>query len=76
MEEVLSLCQETLKKFLLPLSVGNQHLVSLEAKVIFLKNPNTWQAGYCVPQDEEEEDVNTAINSGTEEKTPQVDDVT
>ena len=67
MEEVLSLTQETLKKFLLSLSVTDQHIVSLEAKITFLKNPKAWEADYCVPEDKkEEEDVNT-----TGKETPQ-----
>ena len=49
MEEVLSLSQETLKKFLLSLSVADQHIVSLEAKITFLKNPKAWEADYLVP---------------------------
>ena len=49
MEEVLSLCQETLKKFLLSLSLADQHIVSLEAKITFLKNPNAWEADYRTP---------------------------
>ena len=77
MEEVLSLSQETLKKFLLSLSVADQHIVSLEAKITFLKNPKGWEADYCVPEDkEEEEDVNTIINSGTGEEIPQGKEVT
>ena len=39
MEEVLSLFQENLKKFLLSLSVADQHIMSLEAKITFFKNP-------------------------------------
>ena len=46
MEEVLSLCQETLKKFLLSLSLADQHIVSLEAEITVLKNPNAWEADY------------------------------
>merc|ERR1711867_406762 len=61
-EEVLSLSQETLKKFLLSLSVADQHIVSLEAKITFLKNPNAWETDYCVPDDKEnKEDVNAVI---------------
>ena len=51
MEEVLSLSQKTLKKFLLSLSVADQHIVSLEAKITFFKNPKAWEADYCVPED-------------------------
>ena len=77
MEEVLTLCQETLKKFLLSLSLADQHIVSLEAKITFLKNPNAWEADYRTPNDEEnEEDVKTVINNDNEEETPQVDDAT
>ena len=56
MEEVLSLSQETLKKFLLSLSVADQHIVSLEAKTTFLKDPKAWEADYCVLGQEEEEE--------------------
>ena len=46
MEELLSLCQKTLKKFLLSLSLADQHIVSLEAEITVLKNPNAWEADY------------------------------
>ena len=52
-EEVLSLCQETLKKFLLSLSVTDQQIVTLEAKTTFLKNSNAWEDDYHVFDDEE-----------------------
>ena len=80
MEEVLSLCQETLKKFLLSLSVADQHIMSLEAKITFLKNPKAWEADYLVPdggqEAQEEEDVNTVINNGAGEQIPQGEEVT
>lgn len=76
MEEVLSLCQKTLKKFLLSLSVADQHIVSLEAKITFLKNPKAGEADYHVPEDKEEEDVNTIINNGAGEQIPQGEEVT
>ena len=77
MEEVLSLSQETLKKFLLSLSVADQHIVSLEAKITFLKDPKVWEADYHVPEDkEEEEDVNTIINNGAGEEIAQGEEVT
>ena len=80
MEEVLSLSQETLKKFLLSLSVADQHIVSLEAKITFLKNPKAWEADYLVPdggqEAQEEEDVNTVINNGAGEQIPQGEEVT
>ena len=73
MEEVLSLCQETLKKFLISLSVADQHIT-------FLKNPKSWEADYLVPdggkEAQEEEDVNTVINNGTGEQIPQGEEVT
>ena len=75
MEEVLSLSQETLKKFLLSLSVADQHIMSLEAKITFLKNPKAWEAAFCVPEgEEEEEDVNTVIDNGAGEEIPQGED--
>ena len=43
-EEVLSLCQESLKKFLMSLSAADQHIVSLKAKTAFLKDPKAWEA--------------------------------
>ena len=80
MEEVLSLSQETLKKFLLSLSVADQHIMSLEAKITFLKNPKAWEADYLVPdggqEAQEEEDVNTVINNGAGEQIPQGEEVT
>ena len=82
MEEVLSLSQETLKKFLLSLSAADQHIVSLEAKTAFLKDPKAWEAEYRVlgqEEEDEEEDVNTVINAaetGAEEETPHEEEVT
>ena len=77
MEEVLSLSQETLKKFLLCLSVADQHIVSLEAKITFLKNPKASEADYCVPEDEKEkEEINIVINNGAGEEIPQEEEVT
>ena len=37
MEKVLSLCQETLQKFLLSRSIADQHIVTLETRTTFLK---------------------------------------
>ena len=80
MEEVLSLCQETLKKFLLSLSVADQHIVSLEAKITFLKNPKAWEEDYIVrdggQEAQEEENVNTITNNGAGKQIPQGEEVT
>ena len=60
MEEVLAESQETLKKFLIALPAAERVIVSLEARMVFLKNPNVWEAGYRVPQQNdqaEEEEV-------------------
>ena len=71
MEEVLSLSQETLKKFLLYLSVGDQHMVSLETKTTFLKDPKALEAFYGIPKEDVEEDVNTVINNGARKEISQ-----
>ena len=75
-EEVLYLCQETLKKFMLSLSVADQHIVTLEARTTFLKNPNVWEADYRVPDDEENKADDNTVIINNEEETPQVEDVT
>ena len=76
LEEVLSLSQETQKKFLLSLSVDDQHIESLEAKITFLKDPKAWEADYRFQEDkEEEEDVNTVITNGAGEEIPQEEEV-
>ena len=65
MEEVLSLSQETLKKFLLSLSAADQCILSLKAKTAFLTDPKAWEAEYCVlgqEEEDEEEEANTVVN--------------
>ena len=75
MEEVLSLCQETLKKFLLSLSKDDQHIVSLEARTTFLKNPTVREAYYHVPDDKENKADDNTVIINNEEETSQVGDV-
>ena len=64
MAEVLAESQETLKKFLIALPAAEQVIVSLEARMAFLKNPNVWEAGYQVlEQDDQAEDKKTVVNN-------------
>ena len=61
MEEILSLSQDTLMKFLMSLSPADQRIVSLEAKTAFLKNPQAWEAAYRVLDQEEEDEEEEAM---------------